>query len=236
MIQSYISRFLSTSISSLKKITPEKLKTKPKSASSQQWLSRQLSDPYVEKAKTMQLRCRSAFKLIEIDDRYKILSPGDIVVDCGAAPGSWTQVAVKRVNADGKMEGDPKGKVVAIDKQHVYPIEVTPSSQQALLEHLQGEQVHAVISDMAPKASGVRDLDNENMVKLCYSALRFAVQITRTEGVLLMKMWQCGETKQLESDMSRFYDNVRLVKPKSSRADSTEIFLLGRGFKGLERK
>ncbi|CAH1954582.1 unnamed protein product [Acanthoscelides obtectus] len=185
----------------------------------------------------MQLRCRSAFKLIEIDDRYKILSPGDIVVDCGAAPGSWTQVAVKRVNADGKMEGDPKGKVVAIGAKIFGNMDFTaPSSQQALLEHLQGEQVHAVISDMAPKASGVRDLDNENMVKLCYSALRFAVQITRTEGVLLMKMWQCGETKQLESDMSRFYDNVRLVKPKSSRADSTEIFLLGRGFKGLERK
>nr|CAI5817071.1 unnamed protein product [Callosobruchus analis] len=184
----------------------------------------------------MQLRCRSAFKLIEIDDKFKILNPGDIVVDCGASPGSWTQVAVKRVNADGNMVGLPKGKVVAIDKQHVFPVDVIPASQQSLLEHLNHQQANAVISDMAPVASGVRDLDNENMLKLCYSALKFAVQISRTEGVLLVKMWQCGYTKQLESDMGRFYDNVRILKPKASRSDSTEIFLLARGFKGLKNK
>nr|CAI5817065.1 unnamed protein product [Callosobruchus analis] len=197
----------------------------------------------------MQLRCRSAFKLIEIDDKFKILNPGDIVVDCGASPGSWTQVAVKRVNADGNMVGLPKGKVVAIDKQHVFPVDVStyrvghlsmdftvPASQQSLLEHLNHQQANAVISDMAPVASGVRDLDNENMLKLCYSALKFAVQISRTEGVLLVKMWQCGYTKQLESDMGRFYDNVRILKPKASRSDSTEIFLLARGFKGLKNK
>nr|CAH7714306.1 unnamed protein product [Callosobruchus chinensis] len=247
MIERSISlRFFSTSVLKLKKITPENLKTKPKNASSQQWLARQLSDPYVEKAKSMQLRCRSAFKLIEIDDRFKIFNPGDIVVDCGASPGSWTQVAVKRVNADGKLAEAPKGKVVAIDKQHIYPIDgaqifgnmdfTAPASQQSLLEYLNGEQVNAVISDMAPAASGVRDLDNENMLKLCYSAIKFALHISRKEGVLLMKMWQCGFTKKLETDISRFYDNVRIVKPKASRSDSTEIFLLGRGFKGLKDK
>nr|CAI5817069.1 unnamed protein product [Callosobruchus analis] len=188
----------------------------------------------------MQLRCRSAFKLIEIDDKFKILNPGDIVVDCGASPGSWTQVAVKRVNGHEKYSNRVAMYVFVYTFQGAKIFGnmdfTVPASQQSLLEHLNHQQANAVISDMAPVASGVRDLDNENMLKLCYSALKFAVQISRTEGVLLVKMWQCGYTKQLESDMGRFYDNVRILKPKASRSDSTEIFLLARGFKGLKNK
>lgn len=106
------------------KISSNHLKVKNKGVSSNHWLSRQLSDPYVEKAKLMNYRCRSAFKLLEIDEKYNILKPGFIVIDCGASPGSWTQVAVKKVNADGADNLSPKGKVLSIDRQLLYPIKV----------------------------------------------------------------------------------------------------------------
>ncbi|KAJ8911162.1 hypothetical protein NQ315_013016 [Exocentrus adspersus] len=243
LIKPHIRR-LSSSVLMLRKITPEDLKTKTKSVSSQQWLSRQLSDPYVEKAKLMNYRCRSAFKLIEIDDRYKFLHPGDTVIDCGAAPGSWTQVAVKRVNSDGDKLEIPKGTVLAIDRQQIYPIKgamifgnmdfTSSESQQTLIDSLNGKRADAVISDMAPSATGVRVLDNENIIKLCYIVLRFAVQVSKKNASLLMKLWQCGESKQLENDLAKFYNNVKVVKPNSSRSDSTEVFLLGRDFKGLK--
>lgn len=107
-------------------------------------------------------------------------------------------------------------------------------SQNKLLQHLDGQKVDAVISDMAPSATGIREMDNQNMVNLCYSALRFALQISKTGASVVLKMWQCGETKRLESDITKFYDFMNIVKPKSSRVDSAEIFLLGRGFKGLK--
>lgn len=123
-------RKIATGLKNRAKVTPENLKSKPKSASSQNWLSRQLSDPYVEKAKMMNLRCRSAFKLIEIDERFKIFQPGHVVIDCGAAPGSWTQVVVSRINSDGKHHDLPKGISIAIDKQQIYPIEVCKKMSQ----------------------------------------------------------------------------------------------------------
>ncbi|KAJ8929569.1 hypothetical protein NQ314_017733 [Rhamnusium bicolor] len=237
-------RQFSTCSKTMRKVLPVDLKSKTKTISSQHWLSRQLSDPYVEKAKLLNYRCRSAFKLIEIDDRFKILHPGDIVIDCGASPGSWTQVAVKRVNSDGLNNKLPRGTVLALDKQQIYPIKgatifgnmdfTVPESQKKLFDYLNGEKVHVVISDMAPNATGVRDLDTENIIKLCYAALRFALQISRNNASLLVKLWQCGELKILENDMARYYSNVKVVKPNSSRSDSTEIFLLGRNFKGLK--
>lgn len=117
-------RYFTTNTFKLRKVTPENLKTKSKSVSSQNWLARQLSDPYVEKAKRMNLRCRSAFKLIEIDERYKILEPGQVVIDCGASPGSWTQVVVSKINSNCTNPDLPQGVAVAIDKQQIFPIQV----------------------------------------------------------------------------------------------------------------
>lgn len=110
----------------------------------------------------------------------------------------------------------------------------TPEAQDRVTVALDGKRVDVVISDMAPSASGVRDLDNENIIQLCYAVLRFAVQISKVNASVLVKLWQCGEAKRLEEDISRFYKNVKFVKPNSSRSDSTEIFLLGREFKGLK--
>lgn len=240
----FLPRAFSTSFSNLKKINPEQLTKKIKNASSQNWLSRQLSDPYIEKAKMMNYRCRSAFKLIEIDNKYKILHPGYIVIDCGASPGSWMQVAVQRVNAGLLNKNEAQGKVLAIDRQLIYPIEgavtignmdfTLPQSQEKLLDVLEGQKVDSVISDMAPNATGIRDLDNENITELCYSAVRFALKVSKEGASVLVKLWQCGGSKKLEDNMKKFYENVRIVKPKSSRSDSTEIFILGKGFKGLK--
>ncbi|RZC34888.1 ribosomal RNA methyltransferase CG11447 [Asbolus verrucosus] len=235
-----MSRSFSTTMKHFKSV---KIKSS-KGSSSHQWLTRQSSDPYVEKAKLMNYRCRSAFKLLEIDDRFQILRPGQTVIDCGASPGSWTQVAVTRVNADASNSQSPQGKVISIDKQHIYPINgatilgnmdfTEPQSQTKIIEYLDGRKADVVISDMAPSATGVRDLDNDNIIHLCYVALRFAVQISETGASFVVKLWQCGQTKQLETDISRFYGNVKPVKPNSSRSDSAEIFLLGRSFKGLK--
>ncbi|XP_057651931.1 rRNA methyltransferase 2, mitochondrial [Diorhabda carinulata] len=226
-----------------KKVSPNSLKSKTKNVSSKHWLSRQLSDPYVEKAKLMNYRCRSAFKLLEIDEKYKILKPGQIVLDVGASPGSWSQVIAHKINSNGKNKELLTGTVIAIDKQNIYPIEgvtifgnmdfTSEEMQKKLMEFLGERKVDIVASDMAPSATGIRDMDNENMLKLCYSVLRFSLQVSKNSGIILMKLWQCGDTKKLENDICRFYNNVKVVKPKSSRSDSTEIYLLGREFKGL---
>ncbi|XP_044272368.1 rRNA methyltransferase 2, mitochondrial [Tribolium madens] len=233
-------RNFSTTMRHLKSV---KLKN-VKGTSSHEWLSRQLADPYVEKAKMMNYRCRSAFKLLEIDDRFKILRPGFVVIDCGAAPGSWSQLAVKRVNSDGFDPKQAQGVVISIDKQQVFAINgatilgnmdfTDPKSQDVLIETLRGRKADAVISDMAPNATGVKDLDNENIIRLCYSVLRFAVQNSQVGASVVVKLWQCGQAKQLENDLRKFYDSVKFVKPNSSRSDSAEIFLLGRDFKGLK--
>ncbi|CAG9858611.1 unnamed protein product [Phyllotreta striolata] len=227
-----------------RKITSNTLKSKQKNASSNEWLSRQLSDPYVEKAKQMNYRCRSAFKLVEINNKYQFLKPGQVVIDVGAAPGSWSQVIANKINSNGQDQNAPKGIAVAIDKQQIYPIDgvtifgnmdfTKPENQEKITHFLEGKRANAVVSDMAPSASGIRHLDNDIIIELCYNVLRFAVKVSEQNASILVKLWQCGETKQLENDIARFYKNVKLVKPDSSRSDSAEIFLLGMDFKGLK--
>ncbi|KAF2901864.1 hypothetical protein ILUMI_04320 [Ignelater luminosus] len=242
MFSKQFSRTLHTTLCYCKNV---KLKNfKGKGASSAQWLTRQLSDPYVDKAKMMNYRCRSAFKLVEMDDRFKFLSPGQIVIDCGAAPGSWTQVAVKRVNADNSKENAPFGTVISIDKQQIYPIMgatilgnsdfTTASTQDKIKTLLENKKVDTVLSDMAPNATGVKDMDDENIINLCYSVLRFAVLVSNIDATLVVKLWQSNYTKTLENDMLHFYKTVKTVKPQASRSDSAEIFLLAREFKGLK--
>lgn len=190
-------------------------------------------------------RCRSAFKLIEIDDRFKILTHGQTVVDCGAAPGSWSQVAIERVNSNNKYKDQPIGTVISIDKLQIYPLEhvhlftnmdfTLLENQNKIKEHLNNNLVDVVISDMAPKASGIKYLDQENIITLCYSALKFAIEMSKIEGTLLVKSWQGAGVKKLEEDLLNFYNTVKIVKPSSSRSDSAEIFLLAKGFKEKKR-
>ncbi|XP_046449889.1 rRNA methyltransferase 2, mitochondrial-like isoform X2 [Daphnia pulex] len=186
-------------------------------------------------------RARSAFKLIEIDDKHKFLKPGDVVVECGAAPGAWTQVCVKRINATGKVSSQLKGKHVAVDLQPMYPIEgavilapldFTKSlSQTRITEILGGQLANAVLSDMAPAASGIRDLDQDRILELAYSVLRYAQQISMDGATLLIKLWAGGRIKQLENEIALHYSQVKVVKPPSSRQDSAEMFILASNFK-----
>ncbi|XP_020292071.1 rRNA methyltransferase 2, mitochondrial [Pseudomyrmex gracilis] len=226
----------------LMKETPRNLKGKKHS--SQLWLKRQLSDPYVEKAKQENYRCRSAFKLLEINDRFKIFSPGLTVMDCGAAPGSWTQVAVNLTNANGKKNG-PVGKVYAIDKLPFYPVEgatvlgnmdfTHASTQQTLWKLLNGNKVDLVLSDMAPNATGIRDIDHDNIMLLAYNAMKFALQNSKLHGTFVVKVWDGGKTNQFEENLSRFYESVKVVRPDATRDESTEQFFLARKFKGLKK-
>lgn len=107
-------------------------------------------------------------------------------------------------------------------------------SQQVVQDFLKSNKAHAVLSDMAPSATGIRQMDHENILTLCYSVLRFAVLVSQVGASILVKLWQCGEAKKLETDIARFYEKVNFVKPHASRGDSTEIFILGRCFKGLK--
>lgn len=216
---------------------------KGKKHSSQLWLTRQIRDPYVEMARKENYRCRSAYKLLEINERFKILHPGHVVIDCGAAPGSWTQVAVNLTNANEKSE-NAIGTVLGIDKQPIYPIKAATllsnmdftniASQRELVKLLKGEKADTVLSDMAPNASGVGELDHENIIKLAYSAFQFALQVVRLDGTFVCKVWDGARCQQFEKDLLRFFKHVKSVRPQATRDDSTEKFFMARGFKGIK--
>lgn len=192
----------------------------------------------------LHLRCRSAFKLSEIDQKSNLLHPGQTIIDCGAAPGSWTQIAVNKTNANGAMPNKPKGFVISVDLLQIYPIEgshilgntdfTLTKSQDKIKALLDGRRVDCILSDMAPNATGVRSLDHENITNLCYSVLRFAVLMSSKNASLLIKVWDNGDVPQLEKDMKRFYRNVKFMKPVASRGDSSEKFLLAKDFIGLQ--
>ena len=200
------------------------------------WLERQLNDPYVEEARRRGYRARSAFKLLEIDDRYRLLKPGMSVVDLGAAPGSWSQVAAERIGA---REG--RGKVVAIDMHGVDPVpgvtvihkDFLDEDAPAVLKNAIGDGgVDVVLSDMAAHASGHRQTDHLRIMALCEAALDFARDVLKPGGHFLCKVLRGGTERQLLADMKREFETVRHVKPKSSRDDSAELFVLAKGFRG----
>lgn len=203
-----------------------------------------MKDPYVEKAKQHNYRCRSAFKLLEMNDKFDILKPGSTVVDLGAAPGSWTQIAARLVNADGNMCDEQMGKVIGIDKLPIHPVTgaalygnldfTTDAAQQLLTEALEGKIVDLVMSDMAPNASGVKALDHENIIKLAYMALKFAIQMSGYEAAFVVKIWDGALAPQLETDIRRYYKHVKIVRPQATRDESSEKFILARQFKGLQ--
>lgn len=221
--------------------TPKNLKGKKHS--SQLWLERQIRDPYVEKAKQEKYRCRSAFKLLEINEKQTIFNFGDIVVDCGASPGSWTQVAVKLVNADGKEDG-PVGKVIGIDRVPICPIEgamvfgnmdfTLPETHQKLHELLKGDKAKVILSDMAPNATGVKELDHENIVKLVYTAMKFALQVSCKGGMFVAKIWDGPTTTQLQNDLAKFYKKIKVMRPNATRSESSETYIIAKDFKGLK--
>ncbi len=211
-------------------------KGRGRKTSSRRWLERQLNDPYVREARQRGYRSRSAFKLIETDDRFALLKPGGAVVDLGAAPGGWSQVAAERVGAAG---GD--GRVVAIDLHGVEPIPGVVCLKQdfydddapdALIAALEGRRADAVISDMAAHATGHRQTDHLKIMALCEVALDFACKTLAPGGAFVCKVLRGGTEATLLDDMKRRFETVRHFKPKSSHDDSAELYVVAQGFRG----
>lgn len=217
------------------------LHPKGKSAADKRWLIRQLSDPFVKAAHEQNYRCRSAFKLIEMDDKYRLLKPGFTVIDCGAAPGAWSQVAVQRVNSTGESVDLPKGSVIGIDILHIFPLDgaqfltnhdiTSPSTHTALERLLPEAGADVILSDMAPNASGFRELDHERLVSMCLSMLDLADKVLRPGGSLICKYWDGGLAHKLQQRLFSAFQDVRTVKPRASRKESAELFFLARMLK-----
>jgi 23S rRNA (uridine2552-2'-O)-methyltransferase len=207
--------------------------------SSKLWLERQLNDPYVAQAKRDGYRSRAAYKLIEIDDKYHFLKPGLSVVDLGAAPGGWSQIAARRVGAiDGK--GTAKGKVVAIDLLEMPEIAGVTFAQLDFHAHDALEQLTAmlggradvVMSDMAANTTGHRKTDQLRILGLVEGAAAFAREVLNPGGTFLAKVFQSGADAELQAQLKRDFSSVRHVKPAASRQDSSERYVLATGFRG----
>ena len=211
---------------------PTRLKKgKGRTASSHRWLTRQINDPYVQKARAEGWRSRAAFKLIELDEKFALLKGARRVLDLGIAPGGWSQVVRKKA---------PNAKVVGIDLLPTDPIDgvtifemdfMDDAAPAALNEALDGAP-DLILSDMAPNTTGHRQTDHLRIVGLIETAMDFAIDVLAPGGAFVTKAFQGGETGVLLARLKQTFTRVRHVKPKASRAGSSELYLLATGFKG----
>jgi 23S rRNA (uridine2552-2'-O)-methyltransferase len=203
---------------------------KRRTKSSQLWLERQLNDPYVRAAKSDGYRSRAAYKLAEMNEKYRFLKRGQTAVDLGAAPGGWTQVLVEHLG---------EGKVVGVDIQDMEPIAgaallkldfMDDKAPGIIKETLKGP-VDTVLSDMASPATGHRETDHMRVMALCETALDFAIEILKPGGTFLCKVLRGGTERQLLETLKKRFQKVIHVKPPASRADSAEMYVLAMGFR-----
>jgi 23S rRNA (uridine2552-2'-O)-methyltransferase len=209
--------------------------TSGRTLSSRLWLERQHADPYVVRARREGLRARAAFKLMQIDDKQHVLRPGGRVVDLGAAPGSWSQVAAQRVGA---TQG--RGRVIAVDVLDVAAIPgveflrldfLDPDAPQTIKSLLAGP-ADVVLSDMAANTTGHSKTDHLKIMALAEAAAEFAREVLAPGGAFLCKVLQGGTEARLLSVLKRDFASVRHIKPPASRAESAELYLLATGFRG----
>ncbi len=217
--------------------TEEERRPKRRKLSSTWWLQRQISDPYVAETHRLGYRSRAAFKLLELNDKLHILKPGQRVVDLGAAPGGWTQVAVALVKA-GQSRG---GQVVAIDINPWSPVLgatclthdfMAADSSDRLRQALEGGWAEVVLSDMSPNTIGHRRTDHLRILVLVEAACTFALNVLVPGGAFVAKVFQGGTEQTLLAEMKRRFAAVRHVKPPASRKESAEIYLVAQGFHG----
>ncbi len=208
----------------------ERVRTaKGRSTASQRWLSRQLNDPYVAAARQQGWRSRAAFKLIELDDRFKLIRRGAKVVDLGAAPGGWSQVAVQR-----------GARVVAVDLLAMDPVagavvlqgDFTDEAVQTRLLSELGGKADLVLSDMAPNTTGHTATDHLRIVALAEEALEFALDVLAEGGAFVAKVFQGGAERAMLERLKRHFGNVRHAKPPASRKESSELYVVAMGFRG----
>ncbi len=221
------------------------LKVKVKTArgrklSSTRWLQRQLNDPYVKRAQSEGYRGRAAFKILELDDKYRFLVPGARVIDLGCAPGGWCQVAVKRVNALGEKSGKKIGTVLGIDLQEVEPIAGAEIYQLDFMDDGADDKVKdwlggkadVVMSDMAASSSGHKQTDHLRIMSLCETAAYFAFDVLEPGGTFVAKVLAGGAEGDLQKILKQKFEKVANVKPPASRSDSSEKFVVATGFRG----
>jgi 23S rRNA (uridine2552-2'-O)-methyltransferase len=202
---------------------------KSRSAASRRWLTRQLNDPYVAAARQQGFRSRAAYKLVELDERFRLIRRGSLVVDLGVAPGGWTQAAVQRGAA----------RVVAVDLLAVDPVAgavllhgdfTEPEVQQALLAEL-GGKADLVLSDMAPNTTGHAATDHLRIMALAEAALAFAIDALAEGGGFVAKVFQGGAEKAMLEQLKRHFASVRHAKPPASRKESSELYVVATGFR-----
>jgi 23S rRNA (uridine2552-2'-O)-methyltransferase len=219
-----------------KKLKPSRNRT----VSSRQWLTRQLNDPYVQRAKCEGYRSRAAYKLIEFDDKAQFLKRGGRVVDLGAAPGGWSQVAAARVGSESGKGKGAKGKVVAIDLLDVEAIpgvefiqlDFNDADAPEKLKEMLGGPADVVLSDMAGNTTGHRQTDHLKIVALVEMAAEFAREVLSPGGTFLAKVIQGGTEHTLLAELKKNFATVKHIKPPASRADSAELYVLAQGFRG----
>jgi 23S rRNA (uridine2552-2'-O)-methyltransferase len=210
------------------KLKPDKRRT----PSSRAWLERQINDPYVARAKREGFRSRAAFKLAEIDDKFHLIKHGARVVDLGAAPGGWSEIAARRAG--------PSGRVVALDILDIKPIagvefaqlDFLHASAPARLKEMLGGRADVVLSDMAANATGHRQTDHLRIMALAEAAAFFAREVLAPGGAFLCKVLQGGTEANLLAELKRDFATVKHVKPPASRTDSAELYLMAKGFRG----
>jgi 23S rRNA (uridine2552-2'-O)-methyltransferase len=229
-----------TSGRGLRDLTVKVKTARGRRASSTRWLQRQLNDPYVQRAQAEGYRGRAAYKIMELDDKYRFLVPGARVVDLGCAPGGWLQVAVPRVNALGDMAGKRQGLVLGIDLQEVEPVAGAQIHQLDFMEDGADEAVKTwlggkadvVMSDMAAASSGHKQTDHLRIIALCEAAAYFAFDVLEEGGTFVSKVLAGGAEGELQKLLKQRFDKVANVKPPASRADSSEKFVVATGFRG----
>jgi 23S rRNA (uridine2552-2'-O)-methyltransferase len=205
---------------------------KTRTLSSRTWLERQLADPYVARARRGGYRSRAAFKLIEIDDKYRLLKHGARVVDLGAAPGGWSEIAAKRIG--------PSGRIIALDILDFKPmtgveflkLDFLDETAPDRLKELLGGKADVVLSDMAANTTGHRQTDHLRIMALAEAAVLFAREVLAKSGSFLCKVLQGGTEAALLAELKRDFETVKHVKPPASRTDSAELYLLAKGFRG----
>lgn len=212
----------------------------PKKPSSRRWLERQLNDPYVHAARDEGYRSRAAYKLVELDERFDLLAPGRRVVDLGAAPGGWAQVAARKVRA-GRPGG---GAVIAIDLKPIDPIEgvtffvgdaLDPAILAPVSTALGGARADLVLSDMAASATGHASTDHLRIMALCEAALEIAEALLAPGGAFVAKVLKGGTERTLLERLKRDFRTVKHAKPPSSRQDSSESYVVALGYRGANR-
>lgn len=211
-------------------------KLKKRTVSSTRWLQRQLNDPFVKQAREAGYRARSVFKIMEMDDKLKMFKPGATVVDLGSAPGSWTQIAVERIKPQ-----LGRGKVIATDILPMDPVVGSEFIQMDFTDNdapdkiialLDGQKADVVLSDMAANTTGQRSIDHLRTVYLVELAWDFAQQVLTPGGVFISKVFQGGTEKNLLDALKKVFTSVKHVKPKASRKESPELYVVCTGFKG----